>query len=115
MGHHGNAAWKLPLLRRALTAPFSGKPSTPWGAGSVHDFMHAKLTVVDDVVFTGSYNLSRSGEQNAENVLEIEDAALADVSPASSTRCEPAIRALRPAPGGGGDEHADEHDRPEHQ
>ncbi len=40
--------------------------------------MHAKLTVVDDVVFTGSFNLSRSGERNAENVLEIEDAALAE-------------------------------------
>ena len=40
--------------------------------------MHAKVTVADDVVFTGSYNLSRSGEQNAENVLEIEDAALAE-------------------------------------
>ena len=40
--------------------------------------MHAKITVVDDVVFTGSYNLSRSGEQNAENVLEIEDAAVAE-------------------------------------
>ena len=37
-----------------------------------------QLTVVDDVVFTGSYNLSRSGERNAENVLEIEDAALAE-------------------------------------
>ena len=74
----GNAAWKLPLLEQTLQAPFSAKPSTPWGAGSVHDFMHAKLTVVDDVVFTGSYNLSRSGEQNAENVLEIEDATLAD-------------------------------------
>jgi len=77
-GVDGNASWKLPLLRRALDAPFSGKPSTPWGAGSVHDFMHAKITVVDDVVFTGSYNLSRSGEQNAENVLEIEDAAVAE-------------------------------------
>jgi phosphatidylserine/phosphatidylglycerophosphate/cardiolipin synthase-like enzyme len=33
---------------------------------------------VDDVVLTGSYNLSRSGERNAENVLEIEDPALAD-------------------------------------
>ena len=74
----GNAAWKLPLLKEALTAPFSAKPSTPWGAGSVHDFMHAKLTVVDDVVFTGSFNLSRSGERNAENVLEIEDATLAE-------------------------------------
>jgi phosphatidylserine/phosphatidylglycerophosphate/cardiolipin synthase-like enzyme len=74
---NGNAAWKLPLLEQALTAPFSAKPSTPYGAGTVHDFMHAKLTVVDDVVFTGSFNLSRSGEQNAENVLEIEDPALA--------------------------------------
>ena len=77
-GIDGNAAWKLPLLKHALKAPFSGKPSTPWGHGTVHDFMHAKVTVVDDVVFTGSYNLSRSGEQNAENVLEIEDAALAE-------------------------------------
>lgn len=74
----GDAAWKLPLLERVLTAPFSAKPSTPYGAGSVHDFMHAKVTVADDVVFTGSFNLSRSGERNAENVLEIEDAALAD-------------------------------------
>jgi phosphatidylserine/phosphatidylglycerophosphate/cardiolipin synthase-like enzyme len=74
----GNAAWKLPLLQQALTAPFSAKPSTPYGTGPVRDFMHAKVTVVDDEVFTGSFNLSRSGERNAENVLEIEDAALAD-------------------------------------
>jgi phosphatidylserine/phosphatidylglycerophosphate/cardiolipin synthase-like enzyme len=40
--------------------------------------MHAKVTVADDVVFVGSFNLSHSGEQNAENVLEIADAALAD-------------------------------------
>ena len=40
--------------------------------------MHAKATVADDMVFVGSYNLSRSGELNAENVLEIEDAGLAD-------------------------------------
>jgi phosphatidylserine/phosphatidylglycerophosphate/cardiolipin synthase-like enzyme len=77
-GVDGNASWKLPLLRGAFKAPFSGKPSTPYGEGTVHDFMHAKVTVVDDVVFTGSYNLSRSGERNAENVLEIEDAALAE-------------------------------------
>jgi phosphatidylserine/phosphatidylglycerophosphate/cardiolipin synthase-like enzyme len=77
-GVDGNAAWKLPLLKQALTADFSAKPSTPWGEKTVHDFMHAKLTVVDDVVFTGSFNLSRSGEQNAENVLEIEDPQLAD-------------------------------------
>jgi phosphatidylserine/phosphatidylglycerophosphate/cardiolipin synthase-like enzyme len=40
--------------------------------------MHAKVTVADDVVFVGSFNLSHSGEENAENVLEIADAALAE-------------------------------------
>jgi phosphatidylserine/phosphatidylglycerophosphate/cardiolipin synthase-like enzyme len=78
-GQNGNAAWKLPLLQRALEAPFSGKPSTPWEPESTpHDFMHAKVTIADDVVFTGSFNLSRSGERNAEDVLEIHDADLAD-------------------------------------
>ena len=76
---NGNAAWKEPLLRTALTsAPFSGKHTTPYAPGSVHDYMHAKVTVADDVVFVGSFNLSHSGERNAENVLEIADAALAD-------------------------------------
>jgi len=40
--------------------------------------MHAKIAVADDVAFVGSFNLSRSGEQNAENVLELADAAIAD-------------------------------------
>jgi phosphatidylserine/phosphatidylglycerophosphate/cardiolipin synthase-like enzyme len=76
---NSNAAWKIPLLERVLAAPFAGKPSTPWDPrGSVHDFMHAKVTVADDVVFVGSFNLSRSGERNAENVLEIHDAELAE-------------------------------------
>ena len=75
----GNADWKAPLLRAALTrAPFSGKRSTPYGPGTVHDYMHAKVTVADDRVFVGSFNLSHSGEDNAENVLELEDAQLAD-------------------------------------
>jgi len=74
----GNAAWKLPLLQQVLAGPFTGKESTPFGSGSVHDFMHAKVTVCDDTTFVGSFNLSRSGEKNAENVLEIEDAAIAD-------------------------------------
>ena len=71
--------WKGPALRAALgAAPFSGKRSTPYAPGSVHDYMHAKLTVCDDTFFVGSFNLSHSGESNAENVLEIEDAALAE-------------------------------------
>ncbi len=77
--HEDNGRWKIPLLATTLTTlPFSGKPSTPWGPATVHNFMHAKVTVADDTVFIGSFNLSRSGEQNAENVLEIDDAALAD-------------------------------------
>jgi phosphatidylserine/phosphatidylglycerophosphate/cardiolipin synthase-like enzyme len=75
----GTASWKLPLLLQVVPGRFSGKESTPWRPeGSLHDYMHAKATVADDVVFVGSYNLSRSGELNAENVLEIEDAGLAD-------------------------------------
>jgi phosphatidylserine/phosphatidylglycerophosphate/cardiolipin synthase-like enzyme len=69
--------WKAPLLERCLAA-FTGKRSTPYAPGAIHDYMHAKVTVADDVVFLGSFNLSRSGEENAENVLEIADAALAE-------------------------------------
>ena len=73
------SAWKIPLLEKILDcAPFSGKNSTPWAPGSLHDFMHAKVTIADDVVFCGSFNLSRSGERNAEDMLEIHDAALAE-------------------------------------
>jgi phosphatidylserine/phosphatidylglycerophosphate/cardiolipin synthase-like enzyme len=76
---NGNSDWKSPLLRAALTrAPFSGKRSTPYGPGTVHDYMHAKVTVADDTVFVGSFNLSHSGEMNAENVLELVDAGIAD-------------------------------------
>jgi phosphatidylserine/phosphatidylglycerophosphate/cardiolipin synthase-like enzyme len=76
---NGVSAWKIPLLRTILQgASFAGKRTTPWQPGSVHDFMHAKVMVADDVSFVGSYNFSRSGERNAENVLEIHDAGLAD-------------------------------------
>ena len=75
---NGNVGWKLPLLERTMRGAFSGKRSTPYGPATVHDFMHAKVTVCDDVVFVGSFNLSRSGEKNAENVLELHDPALAD-------------------------------------
>jgi phosphatidylserine/phosphatidylglycerophosphate/cardiolipin synthase-like enzyme len=78
-GGNEGSSWKLPLLTSLLEkADFKGKPSTPWGPDTPHDFMHAKVTVADDTVFAGSFNLSRSGEQNAENVLEIHDPELAD-------------------------------------
>jgi phosphatidylserine/phosphatidylglycerophosphate/cardiolipin synthase-like enzyme len=76
---NGNVAWKLPLLERVMQGEFSGKRSEPWHpGGGLHNFMHAKVTVADDVIFLGSYNLSRSGERNAENVLEWTDADTAD-------------------------------------
>jgi phosphatidylserine/phosphatidylglycerophosphate/cardiolipin synthase-like enzyme len=76
---NGNGDWKEPLLRAALTrAPFSGKLTTPYRPGSVHDYMHAKVTVADDTVFVGSFNLSHSGERNAENVLELRAPEVAD-------------------------------------
>jgi len=71
------SAWKLPLLEHILPC-FTGKESTPFGDGTVHNFMHAKITVCDDTSFLGSFNLSRSGEKNAENVLELRDAGIAD-------------------------------------
>ncbi len=78
-GPTGVSSWKLPLLQQVIgSGRFAGKRSTPWGPGTVHDYMHAKVTVADDVVFVGSFNLSHSGEQNAENVLEIHDPALAE-------------------------------------
>ncbi len=89
----GGSDWKIPLLATALSMlPFSGKPSTPWAPGTVHDFMHAKVTVADDTVFVGSFNLSRSGEANAENVLELRDPDLAERMAAFVDR----VRALYP-------------------
>ncbi|MGD0166129.1 MAG: phospholipase D-like domain-containing protein [Gaiellaceae bacterium] len=74
-----NVSWKEAALRAVIEQrPWSGKKSTPWTPDSVHDYMHAKTVVADNTVFFGSFNLSRSGESNAENTLEIDDAGLAD-------------------------------------
>jgi len=71
--------WKIPILASVFEhADFRGKPSTPYGPDTPHDFMHAKVTVADDDVFAGSFNLSRSGEQNAENVIELRDPGSAE-------------------------------------
>jgi phosphatidylserine/phosphatidylglycerophosphate/cardiolipin synthase-like enzyme len=72
------SAWKIPVLRVILErGEFAGKQSSPWSRAAVHDAMHAKVVVCDDTAFVGSFNLSRSGERNAENMLEIHDAAIA--------------------------------------
>jgi phosphatidylserine/phosphatidylglycerophosphate/cardiolipin synthase-like enzyme len=70
--------WKIAAWD-AIRPRLAGKESTPWSAaGGVHDFMHAKVTVADGEVLTGSYNLSHGGEENAENLLHIRSGALAE-------------------------------------
>jgi phosphatidylserine/phosphatidylglycerophosphate/cardiolipin synthase-like enzyme len=71
--------WKAPLVREFFArAPFSGKRSTPYAPAALHDYMHAKIVVADGTAFVGSFNLSRSGEENAEDVLEIAHAGVAE-------------------------------------
>ncbi len=62
--------WKIEAWK-VIEPYLSGKVSTPYAPDAVHDYMHAKVVVVDDEVLTGSYNLSKHGEINAENVLHV--------------------------------------------
>jgi phosphatidylserine/phosphatidylglycerophosphate/cardiolipin synthase-like enzyme len=48
------------------------KPNQP------HNFMHNKLVIADDIVVTGSFNLSNHAMGNAENVLLIQSEELAN-------------------------------------
>ncbi len=66
----------IPLFGQ-VTQGLAAKHSDPYTPTSKHNFMHNKVVVVDDAVFTGSYNLSHSATQNAENALIIHDPALA--------------------------------------
>jgi phosphatidylserine/phosphatidylglycerophosphate/cardiolipin synthase-like enzyme len=71
--------WKIPALHEiVLRANLVGKNSTPYTPTSTHDFMHNKVLVIDDSVVTGSYNFSRSAEFNAENILFVDSAPLAE-------------------------------------
>jgi phosphatidylserine/phosphatidylglycerophosphate/cardiolipin synthase-like enzyme len=74
-----HASWKVPaFLNVSRSLPFASKVTTPYSPTSVHDYMHAKIAVVDNTVLTGSYNLSHAGEENAENLLELDSAPLAE-------------------------------------
>jgi phosphatidylserine/phosphatidylglycerophosphate/cardiolipin synthase-like enzyme len=71
--------WKVDAIHRLLReAELIGKHSLPYRPGQSHNFMHNKLLVVDDTVITGSYNLSHAAQANAENMLAITNAALAE-------------------------------------
>lgn len=66
---------QIEQLRQVLVA----KTSNPYKPDGIHNFMHNKLVVADDVVLTGSYNFSTSAEYNAENVIRIRDGNLAEM------------------------------------
>jgi phosphatidylserine/phosphatidylglycerophosphate/cardiolipin synthase-like enzyme len=71
--------WKIGALQDIIArARLVGKNSTPYTPTGRHDFMHNKVLVVDDTVITGSYNFSRSAQFNAENILFIDSAPLAE-------------------------------------
>jgi phosphatidylserine/phosphatidylglycerophosphate/cardiolipin synthase-like enzyme len=71
--------WKIPALKEIIVrAGLIGKNSTPYSAPGRHNYMHNKILVIDDTVITGSYNFSRSAQFNAENILFIESAPLAE-------------------------------------
>jgi phosphatidylserine/phosphatidylglycerophosphate/cardiolipin synthase-like enzyme len=72
--------WKIGALQEIIArAGLIGKDSTPYTPAGHHNFMHNKVLVIDNTVITGSYNFSRSAQFNAENILFLESAPLADV------------------------------------
>jgi phosphatidylserine/phosphatidylglycerophosphate/cardiolipin synthase-like enzyme len=71
--------WKIDALKDIIArAGLVGKNSTPYTPNGRHDFMHNKVLVIDGTVITGSYNFSRSAQFNAENILFIDSAPLAE-------------------------------------
>lgn len=79
-GENPQAAWKIRAFESiARDARLVGKVSTPWTPEATHDYMHLKMIVVDDDVLAGSFNFSHSGEDNAENLLQMHSPALAEV------------------------------------
>ena len=71
-------AWKVDAVRRIVAeAGLVGKRSVPYSPGQRHNFMHCKMVIADDMVITGSYNLSHNAQGNAENMLAITNTAFA--------------------------------------
>jgi phosphatidylserine/phosphatidylglycerophosphate/cardiolipin synthase-like enzyme len=58
---------------RTLKKNLVAKKSTAYTPNGPHDFMHNKVLITDDLLITGSYNISANAEKNAENQLHISD------------------------------------------
>lgn len=71
--------WKVAAVERLFRdANLVGKVTRPYRPAAPHDFMHNKTLVIDDTVITGSYNFSHSAQDNAENILLIQNPPLAE-------------------------------------
>jgi phosphatidylserine/phosphatidylglycerophosphate/cardiolipin synthase-like enzyme len=95
--------WKIGAFTKIVKyGNLVGKNSTPYTPSSKHDYMHNKVMVLDNSVLTGSYNFSRHAQQNAENALIIESAALAatyrDYIHSITTRYAPQTNAFTAQP-----------------
>ena len=77
---NGVSAWKIPLLQTVLTpehrSPASRRPAGRRSRCTTSCTRRSSSPTTS--TFVGSFNFSRSGERNAENVLEIHDSAIAD-------------------------------------
>ncbi len=69
---------KVALLDGVIAAMVA-KNSLPYSPQNAHNFMHDKLLVADDTVVSGSFNFSANATRNAENVLVIDNAGLAQL------------------------------------
>ncbi len=63
---------------KSVASHLAGKHSAPYDPAGKHNFMHNKVVVCDDAVVTGSFNFSKNAAMNAENILVIHDAEIAD-------------------------------------
>ena len=77
---NGRSAWKIPILGSVFEhAEFTGKPSVPWTPSRFTTSCTRRSRSATTGLSPGSFNLSRSGEMNAENVLEVHDVQLAEL------------------------------------
>jgi phosphatidylserine/phosphatidylglycerophosphate/cardiolipin synthase-like enzyme len=68
-------------LAEAVLAKMVAKDSerfNPSATDGAHNFMHDKIVVADDMLVTGSFNFSANAAHNAENVLALQNADLAN-------------------------------------
>jgi phosphatidylserine/phosphatidylglycerophosphate/cardiolipin synthase-like enzyme len=77
-GAPGSPSAQRLALWQAVSRHLTAKASVPFTANGPHNFMHNKVIVADDVVSTGSFNLSANATRNAENVLRLASRDLAD-------------------------------------